>query len=75
MAQVLLLSELPTTAVAFCGNSHNEKHEFLTSGIGMRCKYCGYFTTDPIIVVNIPINNELMSNNHSKKEESEEENE
>ena len=59
----------------FCGNSHIEKHEFLTSGIGMRCKYCGYFTTDPIIVVNIPINNELMSNNHSKKEESEEENE
>lgn len=57
-----------------CGYYYIESHEVLTSGIGMRCKYCGYFTKDPIIVVNIPINNELMGNNLSNKKESEEEN-
>ena len=55
----------------FCGYSTVERHDFIHSGIGMRCKYCGYFTKDPIIVVNVPIENDVMGNSNSNRKEGE----
>ncbi len=38
-------------ATCFCGNTRYESHIFLTDGIGIRCKGCGYFTTGPGAIV------------------------
>ena len=35
----------------FCGNTRYESHIFITDGIGIRCKGCGYFTNGPGAIV------------------------
>ena len=43
--------------ICLCGETITENHFFITSGIGLRCKKCGYFTTDPVIINNYNQNN------------------